>query len=332
MPSSSSSSSLPTPQQLLTSLLDTIAAIPAPDAAETRHQQEATKSQTSRTVGGISKRAGPPPPNPLKSLSPSHRNYFLTLHVLFPSLLLPALDLLDRGLVARLSLPRAQDDDDDVGGEAGGGEEGREGEDMLMMTDDDRPPRPPSPRTSQVYHVRSAVQKKTHHHHSSTKRGGRGAEDTSLGGEGGGSSVVQNNSNNNASSFYIVHTAVWNCTCAAFAFAAFPPPPPPLPPPPDNNMTVDQDAAATASDIFIPRVTAAADSGEDEMIDETPRFGGLNFLNEDDDDVGGGRGTPPCCKHLLACVLAERWDTVLGQYVIQRSVTREEMAGIFADI
>lgn len=48
---------------------------------------------------------------------------------------------------------------------------------------------------------------------------------------------------------------------------------------------------------------------------------------------GGGVGGPvPCCKHLLACVLAERWDGALGRYVAERRVGREEMAGIEADV
>lgn len=39
----------------------------------------------------------------------------------------------------------------------------------------------------------------------------------------------------------------------------------------------------------------------------------------------------PCCKHLMACVLAERWEGVLGGYVKQMRVGREEMAGLGAD-
>ena len=45
----------------------------------------------------------------------------------------------------------------------------------------------------------------------------------------------------------------------------------------------------------------------------------------------GDRGVP-CCKHLLACVLADRWETALGRYVDVRRVSKEEMAGIMADI
>lgn len=317
MAASLPSSSLPTPQQLLTSLLDTIAAIPAPDAEPHRQKQASINSPaSSKPVGGILKRPGPPPPsNLLKLLDPSHRKYFLTLHVLFPSLLLPALDLLDRGLVSRLALPPHKDHEDGDAGNLGG-----------MTTDEDTrlPPAAIAPaanksfqRTSQVYHVRSAVQRKIF------KRGGGGGggggggrlEEASLVEEGGS---VQNHSSSSSSisKFYIIHTTAWNCTCAAFAFAAFPPLP-------------SEDVAASLLDLNVSAAATADDDGEnDGMTDEQPRFGGLSFSN----DGVEGTGMPPCCKHLLACVLAERWGAVLGRYVTERSVTREEMAGIFADI
>ncbi|KAL8988588.1 MAG: hypothetical protein Q9169_008529, partial [Polycauliona sp. 2 TL-2023] len=46
----------------------------------------------------------PQPLNPLSSASPAVKTLLLTLHVLFPNELLPALDLLDRRLVVRLVL------------------------------------------------------------------------------------------------------------------------------------------------------------------------------------------------------------------------------------
>lgn len=57
------------------------------------------------------------------------------------------------------------------------------------------------------------------------------------------------------------------------------------------------------------------------------QFGGLSF-----DGCTGTGGVPPCCKHLLACVLAERWGCGLGRYVARWEVGREEMAGVFADV
>nr|POE93016.1 hypothetical protein CFP56_64123 [Quercus suber] len=46
-------------------------------------------------------------PNPLARATSRQRALLLTLHVLFPHDLLPALDLLDRELVARLCVPTA---------------------------------------------------------------------------------------------------------------------------------------------------------------------------------------------------------------------------------
>lgn len=98
--------------------------------------------------------------------------------------------------------------------------------------------------------------------------------------------------------FYIAHTAAWNCTCAAFAFAAFPPATPAL------STWANQDD-----------------------LEKGWVFGGMSFDGMDESEGG----VPPCCKHLLACVLAERW-VVLRDYVNERMVGREELAGIFADV
>lgn len=58
-------------------------------------------------------------------------------------------------------------------------------------------------------------------------------------------------------------------------------------------------------------------------------FGGLSA---DGRDGGADGSNVPCCKHLLACVLAERWDAVLGGYVEERLVGREEGAGLVGDL
>jgi len=71
---------LPTPRTLLASLLTTLSALPSPPQAHSKPEE-----------------------NALKSLPATHKALFASLHVLLPqSILLPALDLLDRGLVTRL--------------------------------------------------------------------------------------------------------------------------------------------------------------------------------------------------------------------------------------
>lgn len=42
--------------------------------------------------------------------------------------------------------------------------------------------------------------------------------------------------------------------------------------------------------------------------------------------------TPPCCKHLLACLLVDKWSEMLGMYIENRVVSSEDMAGIIADM
>jgi hypothetical protein len=51
-------------------------------------------------------------------------------------------------------------------------------------------------------------------------------------------------------------------------------------------------------------------------------FGGLSL-----DGVEGAEGGVPVCKHLLACLLGERWGILAG-YVKEKVVNREEMAGL----
>lgn len=56
-------------------------------------------------------------------------------------------------------------------------------------------------------------------------------------------------------------------------------------------------------------------------------FGGLSFDGKEGSGGGlGGEGVP-VCKHLVACLLGERWDVLRG-YVREREVSTEEMAGI----
>jgi hypothetical protein len=103
-----------------------------------------------------------------------------------------------------------------------------------------------------------------------------------------------------------VRLAAWNCSCAAFAFSAFP---------------------ASTSGPFTPSYEDSAPGARDAVnTDLEWEFGGLSS-----DGKAGQGGGVPCCKHLMACVLAERWEAVIGSYVKQMRVGREEMAGLGAD-
>lgn len=358
----SPSSSLPTPRQLLTSILSAISRIPDPE----QQPQTQTQGQTTTSIarvnpsqlqgggddGARSTATAIAGGNPLRLIGPAHRSLFTTLHVLFPSLLLPALDLLDRGLVTCLVM-------EDHGTSAGAGQDGRVDNNVdvdVEMRDgngdrdrdrngmEDMGQAPPAP----IYLVRSAAQKPTRRPYGGGGGGGGG-------GKGGDATPTTGAS-------YVVQTTAWNCTCAAFAFSAFPP----LagssslllslgPEGPGGAKArggregkgegrVVGDVDDVGDDARPGQRTATTGDGQEEEEEEEEgevnedwgsgrQFGGLSFDGRDYGRLDGdGEGVPPCCKHLLACVLAEWWGATLGRYMVRRTVGREEMAGIFADI
>ncbi|PWW74833.1 hypothetical protein C7212DRAFT_36957, partial [Tuber magnatum] len=85
---------------------------------------------------------------------------------------------------------------------------------------------------------------------------------------------------------YEVRTKAWSCSCSGFAFAAF----------------------GEGDEQEVEGVEEGA-GGEDEW-----RWGG---------EIRGG--SPPVCKHLVACVLAERCSEMLGGHVIEKRVGLEEL-------
>ncbi|KAJ9133569.1 hypothetical protein NKR23_g10652 [Pleurostoma richardsiae] len=293
------SSSLPRPRQLLTSLVNSIAAIPVTPQGPQLATAAGDGGQPPRTLGGAG--AGVNHSNPLSLVPASHRSLLATLHVLFPSLLLPALDLLDRGLVTRLLVfpsrkreQKQQQQQQQVAGQQSGGDD-RQGEVSAQELEGEHDTEGPdagsgSSSTGRVtYFVRSAAQAQRKHFGAAAS----GANPTGQA--------------------YIVHVQAWNCTCAAFAFSAFPGGGTPGPadvqeePPQEAETETDGESGGGSA------------SGWE--------FGGLS---SDGTDGDGSEGVP-CCKHLLACVLAERWE-VLGRYVVERMVEREEVAGVVADV
>ncbi|KAI5864057.1 hypothetical protein GGS23DRAFT_619860 [Durotheca rogersii] len=119
---------------------------------------------------------------------------------------------------------------------------------------------------------------------------------------------------------YVVRPDAWNCTCAAFAFAAFPRRAP--------SPYVIEDPGLRMG------CGAGVEPDEEEEREEegTWQFGALSS------DGRPGRGprdaAVPCCKHLLACVLAERCGlgAPASGLVPERRVAPDEAAGWVADI
>lgn len=113
---------------------------------------------------------------------------------------------------------------------------------------------------------------------------------------------------------YEVRTEAWSCACAAFAFSAF------------NNAGASPNYEDCDEYEGFWGADAGVNEEDDEMLDVPERngggdrgagwqWGGLMFGEE-----------MPICKHLLACVLVERWD-VARRMVEERQVAAEEMAG-----
>lgn len=252
---------LPTPRALVTALLDTLALVPGE-----REEEEATTMTTTT-------------PQRLPSAA---RPLLTTLHTLYPRLLLPALDLLDRRLVLRVivgsdtttTTTRSGDDDDNDG-------------------------------ISSYYRVRSAQ-----------------TPTRSRGGAASAAAVAAADP-----TVYVVRTGAWSCSCAPFALSAFPAQTTAalcayviraadLPPQrqDDDVVGVDDDPEGA---------TAAAAAKADREFGGRSRDGRPSSPGR----VGPGGDDVPCCKHLLACVLAERWG-VLTPYVEERRVGPEEAVGL----
>ncbi|KAK4186032.1 hypothetical protein QBC35DRAFT_388146 [Podospora australis] len=166
---------LSTPRAVLTALFNRITTTPLLDEDETKqdHKPRYTDSKANN--------------NPLRRVPISHRHLIITLHVLFPEIVLPALDLLDRRLVTRLILDNShvkteERKEDGIAGK----KENEEKSETYLVTSAAPPP----------------SRRKKH-----PTSGGNAAEDEGLGVASG-------------QRRYIVHLQAWNCTCAAFAFSS----------------------------------------------------------------------------------------------------------------
>jgi len=207
--------------------------------------------------------------NPLGAVDDATKKKLLSLQVLYPNEYLPALDLLDRGLVTRFVV---DDGVDGIQRRGGGAAVHRMNERTELSTSANRDtpmldsPINPSPKPelsrnphNTIFYVRSAQQQRSSRYSTSY----------------------------DTTQSYEVRLLAWNCTCPAFAFAAYP------------SNYADHDAQ------------------HDEMRGDEDNFGGVSL----------GSGMPPVCKHLLACVLVEKCKGLFGGYVTERVVGVEEAAG-----
>jgi len=216
----------------------------------------------------------PAPSNPLQI---PQKPLLLTLHCLFPNELLPALDLLDRRLVTRFIIERPRSSEVPVLETAPVAEGAGDAEQTRDAPSPPLPPRQDRIWEGSVYYVRSSRQARSRF---ASKR----SENTTAEGMS-----------------YEVRLQAWNCSCAAFAFAAF------------------SGEGDGASDIEDQRIANDGEGGgDDKEVARARGWGGKTL----------GDGVP-VCKHLLACVLAERVEG-LAAFVEEKLVSREEMAGLAA--
>jgi hypothetical protein len=280
---------LPSTRHLLTSLITTI-------AKSTSNQQNDTETS-----------------NPLSNTAATSQNTksaFLTLHSLFPHDFLPALDLLDRGLVTRLILAGESEEH----GTREGMEPDLAGDENIANPSENERRRTETPQDEN--HIPNPDQHQAAEQQTKRERKRkqtvvylvRSAQRTKT------SSSSHRSEQQTSTTSYEVRLKAWNCSCPAFAFAA-------LPVDDaaagnghsrrDNGNEDDETAGYGLSGD--QSATAAHDDGDDEIA--WLGFGGLTR----EEDV-------PVCKHLLACVVAERCRG-FEQLVEEREVGVEEVAG-----
>ncbi|KAJ4990653.1 ubiquitin carboxyl-terminal hydrolase family protein [Stagonosporopsis vannaccii] len=218
--------------------------------------------------------------NPLVDAPESVKKQLLSLQVLFPNEFLPALDLLDRRLVTcfRIGVEELNATVNNNGTTAADVQIEDTNEASVDITGPTVQGSSPVPQNTSkhantVHYVRSAQQRSSRF-----------------------------STSYDSTTSYEVRLHVWNCTCPAFAFAAFPSAhPEPAVPTYTPSSTIKNNGGA-----------AAENKGALDYV-----FGGISL----------GEGMPPVCKHLLACVLAENCSGVFGQCMEERRIGVETAAG-----
>jgi hypothetical protein len=372
---------------MLTALLNTLSATSALPTAQNLGERRFQDEQ---------------PQNVLSHIPETGRLPLMTLHVIFPTLVLPALDLLDRKLVTRLEVtgnitaPQEPEVAAPINTEGRGvtpdGTSRAEGHvcESSGFHEDDQASNTTSHRHDRLYLVRSGQNVVNRRRWHSEAEEGDGNEQERP------ADATQ----------YLVHLDAWNCSCAVFALSAFP-----LlvadassighlksedeedtkglegselsdeSEGREESEVIDEIEESEGSEVDSEheeseqseeraqsqeaeldgdrmeeddagRVSeeegeedswpgesssVELDEEDSEEIEETADFGGLCRdgelgAKENGEDAAPASTGVPCCKHLLACLLADRWERVLGQYITQQQVDKAELVGIFAGI
>ena len=257
------------------------------------------------------------PQNPLSRLSPSQlakvKPLLLTLHCLFPNDLLPALDILDRGLVQRLVVRRDRDVKINAVPSA--------------STPDQE--LPASPTNHEIRHDETnpstgldTITPDDGHASHGTEALGKdlclflvtSASSVPV----AASSISISTSTQEPQKAYEVRLNAWNCTCPTFTLSAF------------RDLDARLRLASTS-----PISPAERPSNPAMLCDRNPDadggsgsaaaaavypFGGTLTCTTD-------RDSPPACKHILACLLFARCAGLFGGGGEVRGALMEEVAG-----
>ncbi|XP_014552126.1 hypothetical protein COCVIDRAFT_111126 [Bipolaris victoriae FI3] len=301
---------LPTNRRFLTRLFNSLAAPPAPSSPD---------AAASLTDDADDKHH----PNPLDSVPPAVKKQLLSLQVLFPTEFIPALDVLDRRLVTRFrirnhpSSPSVHRQDghhhEDAVMRLGGDDDDddNDNDEEMHMSDDanlkDATCTFTTKHTSLPHEEATSIPV----HVTTTTSAYNGKTKSSI-------YYVQSAQHHRSSRYssafslssdqpptYQVRLTTWSCSCPAFTFAAFP-------------ATPDSPPSQTHPIPHTNHDKEESDEQNDDTAQNPPWIFGGTTLGDD---------MPPVCKHLLACLLAEKSNNLFGRFVHEKWVSVPEAAG-----
>ena len=288
-------SPLPSSRHFVTQLLDSLVAPPSIGQATVENKNANT--------------------NPLNNVPDATRKQLLSLQVLFQNEFVPALDLLDRRLVTRFRIC----DGEELAARATGAEQRDattaqdvqmvDNEEILLPHHESAQTEQPDTHTPAGNTNESPAPDEPSNHTATTTAPEPSNLNTIYYVRSAQHRPSRFSTSYDTLATYQVRLLGWNCSCPAFAFAAFPAgQTAPLVP-------LDTSAHSVESHQLYDPAQRAEDRTKEEGMEWI--FGGMSL----------GDGMPPVCKHLLACVLAERCKGLFGGLVEERDVSVEEAAG-----
>jgi len=288
-------SPLPSSRHFVTQLLDSLAAPPSIDQAIVEKKNANT--------------------NPLNNVSDATRKQLLSLQVLFPNEFVPALDLLDRRLVTRFLIC----DGEELAARTTGAEQrdATTAQDVQMQDTEETSPsqqeneqkEQPGTHAHAANTNESPAPDKPSNHTTTTTAPKPSNLNTIYYVRSAQHRPSRFSTSYDTLATYQVRLLGWNCSCPAFAFAAFP----------------------TGQATPLVPLNTAVHPGKPNQLPDSAHQAGEKTKEEGMEWIFGGislgDGMPPVCKHLLACVLAERCKGLFGGFVEERDVSVEEAAG-----